>query len=72
MFPTPTGGIEAGNERKTAAGLESDDEKFQAGEREEGQPLNRWKGRILALSPSEMAIVCEVHNPECNTRVTNL
>ena len=33
----------SGDERKTAAGLESHDEKFQTGEREKSEPLGRRK-----------------------------
>jgi hypothetical protein len=43
-------GIMAGNERKTAARLESQHEKLQTGEREKGQPLIRPKAGFCQQS----------------------
>ena len=43
MLFTTAGSVATGNERKTAAGLESHDEKFQTCEREKNKPLGRCK-----------------------------
>jgi hypothetical protein len=63
-------GIKARNERKTAAGLESHDEKFQAGERKKSEPLIRLKDGFGQISHRKLLLFVKCIIPA--TSVTSL
>jgi len=50
-------GVAPGDERETAAGLESHDEKFQTGECEKGEPLGRCKNGFSPLPSLKFGVL---------------